>query len=69
MAGIALAEAEKYDVLEKIGKQSRALLLSDQNTNRLLGAGSFGIIRKVKRKTDGFVRLPGRLVVVICTPS
>ncbi|CRG88897.1 NIMA (never in mitosis gene a)-related kinase [Talaromyces islandicus] len=37
MAGIALAEADKYDVLEKIG------------------AGSFGIIRKVKRKTDGFV--------------
>jgi hypothetical protein len=23
MAGIALAEADKYDVLEKIGKQSR----------------------------------------------
>ncbi|KAH8705608.1 putative G2-specific protein kinase NimA [Talaromyces proteolyticus] len=37
MAGIALAEADKYEVLEKIG------------------AGSFGIIRKVKRKTDGFI--------------
>ncbi|KAL5339629.1 kinase-like domain-containing protein [Aspergillus crustosus] len=34
---IALAEAEKYEVLEKIG------------------CGSFGIIRKVKRKTDGFI--------------
>ncbi|KAL2871505.1 serine/threonine protein kinase nimA [Aspergillus lucknowensis] len=34
---IALAEADKYDVLEKIG------------------CGSFGIIRKVKRKSDGFI--------------
>ncbi|KAF5016062.1 hypothetical protein F66182_12382, partial [Fusarium sp. NRRL 66182] len=37
MASIALAETEKYEVLEKIG------------------AGSFGIIRKVKRKSDGFI--------------
>ncbi|KAI5286932.1 G2-specific serine/threonine protein kinase [Ascosphaera aggregata] len=36
-ASIASAEAEKYEVLEKIG------------------SGSFGIIRKVKRKSDGFV--------------
>ncbi|PKY02275.1 G2-specific protein kinase nimA [Aspergillus campestris IBT 28561] len=34
---IALAEAEKYEVLEKIG------------------CGSFGIIRKVRRKADGFI--------------
>ncbi|KKK16045.1 hypothetical protein P175DRAFT_0511319 [Aspergillus ochraceoroseus IBT 24754] len=34
---IALAEADKYEVLEKIG------------------CGSFGIIRKVKRKSDGFI--------------
>ncbi|KAL4917732.1 kinase-like domain-containing protein [Aspergillus aurantiobrunneus] len=34
---IALAEADKYEVLEKIG------------------CGSFGIIRKVKRKNDGFI--------------
>ncbi|OXV08321.1 hypothetical protein Egran_03912 [Elaphomyces granulatus] len=34
---IALAEADKYEVLEKIG------------------SGSFGIIRKVKRKSDGFI--------------
>ncbi|KAE8350369.1 kinase-like domain-containing protein [Aspergillus coremiiformis] len=34
---IALAEADKYEVLEKIG------------------CGSFGIIRKVRRKTDGFI--------------
>ncbi|GLI77869.1 hypothetical protein PoHVEF18_006165 [Penicillium ochrochloron] len=34
---IALAEADKYEILEKIG------------------CGSFGIIRKVKRKSDGFV--------------
>ncbi|KAJ5110097.1 G2-specific protein kinase nimA [Penicillium argentinense] len=34
---IALAEADKYEILEKIG------------------CGSFGIIRKVKRKTDGFI--------------
>lgn len=26
-----------------------------------LGCGSFGIIRKVKRKQDGFVRTPNRL--------
>ncbi|KAA8643416.1 hypothetical protein EYZ11_007295 [Aspergillus tanneri] len=34
---IALAEADKYEILEKIG------------------CGSFGIIRKVKRKQDGFI--------------
>ncbi|KAJ6008682.1 hypothetical protein N7522_003698 [Penicillium canescens] len=34
---IALAEADKYEILDKIG------------------CGSFGIIRKVKRKTDGFI--------------
>ncbi|KAE8150050.1 kinase-like protein [Aspergillus avenaceus] len=34
---IALAEADKYEVLEKIG------------------CGSFGIIRKVRRKADGFI--------------
>ncbi|KAJ5560352.1 G2-specific protein kinase nimA [Penicillium frequentans] len=34
---IALAEADKYEILEKIG------------------CGSFGIIRKVKRKSDGFI--------------
>ncbi|KAL4958144.1 kinase-like domain-containing protein, partial [Aspergillus filifer] len=34
---IALAEADKYEVLEKIG------------------CGSFGIIRKVKRKSDNFI--------------
>ncbi|EED15396.1 G2-specific protein kinase NimA, putative [Talaromyces stipitatus ATCC 10500] len=37
MASIALSEADKYEVLEKIG------------------AGSFGIIRKVRRKSDGFI--------------
>ncbi|PGH13345.1 NEK protein kinase [Polytolypa hystricis UAMH7299] len=34
---IALAEADKYEVLERIG------------------SGSFGIIRKVKRKSDGYI--------------
>ncbi|KAL4898779.1 kinase-like domain-containing protein [Aspergillus ambiguus] len=34
---IALAEADKYEILEKIG------------------CGSFGIIRKVRRKADGFI--------------
>ncbi|CAG8324589.1 unnamed protein product [Penicillium nalgiovense] len=34
---IALAEADKYEILDKIG------------------CGSFGIIRKVKRKSDGFI--------------
>ncbi|KAI1910106.1 G2-specific serine/threonine protein kinase [Ophidiomyces ophidiicola] len=34
---IALAEADKYEVLERIG------------------SGSFGVIRKVKRKSDGYI--------------
>lgn len=55
---IALAEADKYEVLERIGTSTFIILLMSMKiklTNGL-GCGSFGIIRKVKRKSDGFVR-------------
>lgn len=58
---IALAEADKYEILDKIGMftvKQMSLILIWYNTNCfILGCGSFGIIRKVKRKTDGFVSL------------
>ena len=59
---IALAEADKYDMLEKIGKSYLLFIVfwfafNLQLTFPLLGCGSFGIIRKVKRKSDGFVRI------------
>lgn len=54
---IALAEADKYEILEKIGK---SILESSHVAVPLAltmdtGSGSFGIIRKVMRKSDGFV--------------
>lgn len=56
---IALAEADKYEILEKIGMSCHLQLLPcclKLNSNfNLPGCGSFGIIRKVKRKSDGFV--------------
>jgi hypothetical protein len=56
---IALAEADKYEVLEKIGKSSNAgNFRSRTETDRSPGSGSFGVIRKVRRKSDGFVREP-----------
>ncbi|KAL9090988.1 MAG: hypothetical protein Q9159_001614 [Coniocarpon cinnabarinum] len=48
-----MAEAEKYEILEKIGPYQR-----DQHEHIVLtgsGHGSFGIIRKVRRKHDGYV--------------
>lgn len=56
---IALAEADKYEILEKIGKlvyskPTFAMFKLHAHTV-YLGCGSFGIIRKVKRKSDGFV--------------
>lgn len=57
---IALAEADKYEVLEKIGKGLCATYMIYHRDHHIdddrLGCGSFGIIRKVKRKTDSFVR-------------
>ena len=56
---IALAEADKYEILEKIGRSPHVLctlmIFSSLNTDVHQGCGSFGIIRKVKRKSDGFV--------------
>jgi hypothetical protein len=59
---IALAEADKYEILDKIGKCNLLDILLIFVGSKLiacicLGCGSFGIIRKVKRKTDGFVSL------------
>lgn len=57
MATIALAETEKYEVLERIGQNLhlRLGISCPIHAHLLLGAGSFGIIRKVKRKSDGYV--------------
>lgn len=56
---IALAEADKYEILEKIGMSCHIRPLHcclELNIYIVLsGCGSFGIIRKVKRKSDGFV--------------
>lgn len=53
---IALAEAEKYEILERIGNSRHMIaLLAFVILTSSIGCGSFGIIRKVKRKSDGFV--------------
>ncbi|KAI5305994.1 Suppressor of the cold-sensitive snRNP biogenesis mutant brr1-1 [Ascosphaera pollenicola] len=51
------AESDKYEVLEKIGMQYVMFVVSNMAwiTNEQSGSGSFGIIRKVKRKSDGFI--------------
>jgi hypothetical protein len=51
-----MPEDEKYDVLEKIGAHWDPYLLHTAYTDASIGHGSFGIIRKVKRKSDGYVR-------------
>jgi hypothetical protein len=52
-----MPEEEKYDVLEKIGAQTLPFIPSRPYANyTTTGHGSFGIIRKVKRKSDGYVR-------------
>ena len=66
-----MTEEEKYEILEKIGM----LLVFDDDCLRpdsnigviKSGHGSFGIIRKVRRKSDGHVRLSitSNLVVFI----
>jgi len=50
------AELEKYEVLEKIGMERRNVIIqAPWTTNLSSGHGSFGIIRKVKRQSDGLV--------------
>ena len=53
------SEAEKYEVLERIGRLPHSLcryrILGADLACRAKGQGSFGIIRKVRRKTDGLV--------------
>ncbi|KAK2746510.1 G2-specific serine/threonine protein kinase [Myotisia sp. PD_48] len=48
---IALAEADKYEILERIG------------------SGSFGVIRKVKRKSDGYILCRKEINYVKMTPK
>jgi NIMA (never in mitosis gene a)-related kinase 2 len=56
---IMSTESDKYEVLEKIGKYSRHSSSVFGNTHqqplKQIGHGSFGIIRKVRRKTDGLI--------------
>ena len=49
-----MAEVEKYEVLEKIGKSNSIPSLWTE-AHAWIGHGSFGIIRKVRRKSDGYV--------------
>ena len=55
-----MTEEEKYEILEKIGMIIYAGLnyvqAPSSSHNYCTGHGSFGIIRKVRRKTDGHVR-------------
>jgi serine/threonine protein kinase len=52
-----MSEGEKYDVLEKIGMFPNAQCATHNQTLilRAKGHGSFGVIRKVRRKQDGQV--------------
>ena len=52
-------ESDKYDVLDKIGEAPPSCLQASQAN--VTGHGSFGIIRKVRRKTDGKASCPGPL--------
>ncbi len=52
-------EVEKYEVLEKIGiEKPNRIPRAEHATNHSSGHGSFGIIRKVKRQSDGLVSVP-----------
>lgn len=54
-----MSESDKYETLEKIGKPSPCPTPLKEMWSRLTlilkGHGSFGIIRKVRRKADGMV--------------
>lgn len=65
-----ITEPEKYEVLEKIGMDwSNAILLAYLATNLPSGHGSFGIIRKVKRHSDGLVGVLPKLWSRYSCPS
>ena len=51
---MTLTEAEKYEVLEKIGTNAPRCLKS-MGSNKCTGHGSFGIIHKVRRISDNKV--------------
>ena len=51
-------ESEKYEVLEKIGLYNPDMMLGVEVVNCSSGHGSFGIIRKVRRHSDGLVSNP-----------
>ena|SRR5579871_5625688 len=55
-----MSESEKYEVLEKIGLYF-PMPVNERFTN-IVGHGSFGVIHKVRRKSDGLVR---HLVLVL----
>lgn len=46
------SEADKYEVLEKIGTKASLILPITTTAYRCAGHGSFGIIHKVRRKSD-----------------
>lgn len=66
-----MTEEEKYEILEKIGMITCTGLKSVQawssSHKYSTGHGSFGIIRKVRRKTDGHVRLMPTPIYVVVT--
>jgi hypothetical protein len=51
-----MADSDKYEVLGKIGKSKSSVdcLIKKLKLN-LSGQGSFGVINKVRRKSDGLV--------------
>lgn len=46
------SEADKYDVLEKIGIKAYIQLAAVTTADNYAGHGSFGVIHKVRRKSD-----------------
>ena len=57
-------EIDKYEVLSELGTwiAGRVATVSDSEADSLAGRGSFGICKKVRRKTDGKVR-----TIAICS--
>jgi len=49
-------EEEKYEILEKIGPSARKCCYCFKQLTKRSGQGSFGVIRKVRRKDNGQVR-------------
>lgn len=57
------AEPEKYEVLKTIGERITKCLSKAADMGQ--GQGSFGVIRKVRRKSDGYVNLPQAYPTII----